>query len=100
MSNFRSIQRDMDFLFPPSMNDWLPEQHMARFIVEIIEQLDLREMERAYGRSGSAAFHPALLLSILSKYPPAKPGALVLLAPQRGEIVKRLKALVHTPNFN
>ena len=65
MSNFRSIQRDMDFLFPPSMNDWLPEQHMARFIVEIIEQLDLREMERAYGRSGSAAFHPALLLSIL-----------------------------------
>jgi len=65
MSNFRSIQRDMDFLFPPSMNDWLPEQHLARFIVEIIEQLDLREMERAYGRSGSAAFHPALLLSIL-----------------------------------
>jgi len=55
----------MDFLFPPSMNDWLPEQHLARFIVEIIEQLDLREMERAYGRSGSAAFHPALLLSIL-----------------------------------
>lgn len=65
MSNFRSIKRDVDFLFPPSMNDWLPEQHLARFIVEIIEQLDLREMERAYGRSGSAAFHPALLLSIL-----------------------------------
>lgn len=52
-------------MFPPSMNDWLPEQHLARFIVEIVEQLDLREMERAYGRSGSAAFHPALLLSIL-----------------------------------
>jgi len=65
MSNFRVIQRDVDFLFPPSMRDWLPEQHLARFIVEIIEQLDLREMERAYGRSGSAAFHPALLLSIL-----------------------------------
>ena len=59
------IQRDVDFLFPPSMRDWLPEQHLARFIVEIVEQLDLREMERAYGRSGSAAFHPALLLSIL-----------------------------------
>ncbi len=65
MSNFRSIQRNVDFLFPPSMNDWLPEQHLARFIVEIVEQLDLKEMERAYGRSGSAAFHPALLLSIL-----------------------------------
>jgi transposase len=65
MSNFRSIQRDVDFLFPPSMNDWLPEQHLARFIVEIVDQLDLKAMERAYGRSGSAAFHPALLLSIL-----------------------------------
>jgi hypothetical protein len=37
---------------------------------------------------------------IARKYPPAKPEALVLLAPQRGEIVKRLKALVHIPNFS
>ena len=43
----------------------LPEHHLARFVVEIVEQLDLKEMERAYGSSGSAAFHPALLLSIL-----------------------------------
>ena len=47
------------------MRDWLPEHHLARFVVEIVEHLDLREMERAYGSSGSAAFHPALLLSIL-----------------------------------
>lgn len=65
MSNFRPIQRDVDYLFPPSMRDWLPEHHLARFVVEIVEQLDLKEMERAYGSSGSAAFHPALLLSIL-----------------------------------
>ena len=65
MSRFQSIKRDMDYLFPPSMNDWLPEQHLARFIVEIVEQLDLTPMERAYGSSGSAPFHPALLLSIL-----------------------------------
>lgn len=65
MSNFRAIKRDVDYLFPPSMRDWLPEHHLARFVVEIVEQLDLKEMERAYGSSGSAAFHPALLLSIL-----------------------------------
>jgi transposase len=47
------------------MRDWLPEHHLARFVVEIVEQLDLKEMERTYGGSGSAAFHPALLLSIL-----------------------------------
>ena len=65
MSRFKPIRRNMNYLFAPSMNDWLPEHHLARFIVEIIEQLDLRPMERAYGTSGSAPFHPALLLSIL-----------------------------------
>ena len=65
MSRFKPIKRDMNYLFPPSMNDWLPEHHLARFIVEIVEQLDLKPMERAYGTSGSDPFHPALLLSIL-----------------------------------
>ena len=65
MSRFKPIRRDMNYLFPPSMNDWLPEHHLARFIVEIVEQLDLKPMERAYGTSGSAPFHPAILLSIL-----------------------------------
>ena len=65
MSRFKPIKRDMDYLFPPSMSDWLPEQHLARFIVEIVEQLDLKPMERAYGTRRSAPFHPALLLSIL-----------------------------------
>ncbi|MEQ1674383.1 MAG: transposase, partial [Candidatus Nitrotoga sp.] len=65
MGRFKPIKRDMNYLFRPSMNDWLPEHHLARFIVEIVEQLDLRVTERAYGTSGSAPFHPALLLSIL-----------------------------------
>ena len=65
MSRFKPIKRDMNYLFPPSMSDWLPAHHLARFIVEIVEQLDLKAMERAYGTSGSAPFHPALLLSIL-----------------------------------
>lgn len=65
MSRFKPIKRDMNYLFPPSLNDWLPEHHLARFIVDIVEQLDLKAMERAYGTSGSAPFHPALLLSIL-----------------------------------
>jgi transposase len=65
MSRFKPIKRDMNYLFPLSMNDWLPEHHLSRFIVEIVEQLDLKAMERAYGTSGSAPFHPALLLSIL-----------------------------------
>lgn len=65
MARFIPIQRDNDYLFPPSMSDWLPEHHLSRFVVEIVEQLDLKPMEKAYGTSGSDAFHPALLLSIM-----------------------------------
>jgi transposase len=65
MSPFKPIDRDTDYLFPPSMRDWLPEKHVARFIVEIVEQLDLTELEGDYRGSGSAPFHPALLLSVL-----------------------------------
>ena len=65
MSRFKPMTREMDYLFPPSMNDWLPKHHLARFIVEIVDQLDLTPMERAHGTSGSAPFHPATLLSIL-----------------------------------
>ncbi|MDP3197661.1 IS1182 family transposase [Tabrizicola sp.] len=65
MSRFKPIKREMNYLFPPSMHDWLPEQHLARFIVEIVEPLDVKPMERASGTRGSAPFHPALLPSIL-----------------------------------
>ena len=65
MSRFKSIKRDMNYLLPPSMSDWLPAHHLARFIVEIVEQPDLKIMKRAYGTSGSAPFYPALLLPIL-----------------------------------
>ena len=42
MSNFRPIDREMDFLMPPSVDEWLPQRHLARFVVEVIEGLDLR----------------------------------------------------------
>lgn len=65
MSHFRLINRDTGFLLPPSVDDWLPERHLARFVVEVIEQLDLSAMERAYRGAGSASYHPALLLGLL-----------------------------------
>jgi transposase len=65
MSNFRPIDRNTGFLLPPSVDEWLPERHLARFVVEVIEQLDLSAMERTYRGSGSASYHPALLLGLL-----------------------------------
>jgi transposase len=65
MSNFRLIDRDTGFLMPPSVDEWLPERHLARFIVEVVEGLDLRAMSGSYRGSGSASYHPAVLLSLL-----------------------------------
>src|SRR5476649_295628 len=65
MSNFRQIDRATGFLLPPSVDEWLPERHLARFIVEVIAGLDLRSMSGSYRGSGSASYHPAVLLSLL-----------------------------------
>jgi transposase len=62
---FHPIDRDTDFLLPPSVQEWLPEAHLARYVVEVVEQLDLSVLERAYAGNGSTAYHPATLLSLL-----------------------------------
>ena len=65
MSRFRPIDRETDYLLPPSVQDWLPESHLARYVVDVVEGLELSELERAYGGRGTDAYHPALLLSLL-----------------------------------
>ncbi|HVH49746.1 MAG TPA: IS1182 family transposase [Sphingomicrobium sp.] len=65
MSNFRPIDRETGFLLPPSVDDWLLERHLARFVVEVVDRLDLSAMSRSYRGTGSASYHPALLLGIL-----------------------------------
>ena len=44
MSNFRLVDRETGFLMPPSVEEWLPEKHLARFVVEVVASLDLRAM--------------------------------------------------------
>jgi len=65
MSNFRPVNRDIDFLMPPSVDDWLPQRHLARFVVEVIEGLDLRSMIGSYRGSGEASYPPHLLLGLI-----------------------------------
>src|SRR5664280_533093 len=63
--NFRTIDRQTGFLLPPSVDEWLPEKHLARFVVEVIDGMDLRAMSGSYRGSGSASYHPRMLLGIL-----------------------------------
>ncbi|MFQ5974558.1 MAG: IS1182 family transposase [Alphaproteobacteria bacterium] len=65
MSNFRQVDRQTGFLLPPSVDEWLPQRHLARFVVEVIERLDLSAMVKAYRGSGSASYHPSALLGLL-----------------------------------
>ena len=62
--HFRSIDRKTAYLLPPSVEEWLPEDHLARFIVEVVEGLDLIRLEQGYAGRGSTAYHPAQLLSL------------------------------------
>ena len=65
---FRTCSLDQPFLLPPSLQDWLPENHLARFVVDVVRQLDLSEIydhyERKDGR-GLAAYHPEMLTRLL-----------------------------------
>ena len=65
MARFIPVDRDTVYLFPPSVQEWLGKDHLARFVVETVEQLDLGPLERAYAGRGSAAFHPSMLLGLL-----------------------------------
>jgi transposase len=63
--SFVPCDRETDYLLPPSINDWLPANHLARFVAETVRQLDLTALEAAYAGRGSAAYHPEMLLALL-----------------------------------
>jgi len=62
---FIQCDRDTLYLMPPSVQDWLPENHLARFVVDIVSQLDLWPLVSAYAGRGSDAYPPGTLLALL-----------------------------------
>lgn len=68
MKRFRTCSLDQPFLLPPSLDDWLPEGHLARFVARVVDELDLSSIVSKYGRKdgrGKAAYHPVLLVRLL-----------------------------------
>ena len=64
-ARFHPLDRDTPYLLPPSLQDWLPEGHLARFVVEMVDALDLSELEGGYEGRGKTAYHPAMLVALL-----------------------------------
>jgi transposase len=65
---FRSCDLNQAYLLPPSLQDWLPEGHLARFVAEVVEALDLSAIYAKYeagdGR-GQAAYEPRMMVRVL-----------------------------------
>jgi transposase len=65
--NFVAVDREQLMLMPPSVADWLPEDHLAWFVLDVVAGLDLTGFlsgYRADGRGG-AAYDPAMMLTVL-----------------------------------
>jgi transposase len=65
---FRVCSLDQEFLLPPSLQEWLPEDHLARFVADVMNELDLSTIYSAYERGdgrGLSAYHPLLMTRLL-----------------------------------
>lgn len=62
---FKPVDRNTADLFPACVQDYLPDDHMARFVVEVVDQLNIDAFTKAYRGVGSKAWHPAMMLSLL-----------------------------------
>jgi len=64
---YRPYLSDQDFLLPPRLNDWLPEDHLAYFVSDVVDQLDLSGIESVYEKEerGQPPYHPRMMTKIL-----------------------------------
>ena len=66
-TNYRPYEPDQPFLFPPSPRDWLPRDHLAYFISDTLDQLDLSALHQPYEGDGrrNEPYHPTMLVKVL-----------------------------------
>jgi len=65
--NFISCVREQAFLMPPSLREWLPEDHLAWFVLDAVEEMDLSEFYAEYRADGHgrAAYEPSMMVALL-----------------------------------
>jgi transposase len=65
--NFIGCDREQAFLMPPSLREWLPEDHLAWFVIEVVEEMDLDEFYADYREDGHgrAAYEPSMMVALL-----------------------------------
>jgi transposase len=65
--NFVVADRDQRFLLPPDLRDWLPQDHLVWFVIDVVDQLDLSRFRASYRSDGHgrAAYDPAMMVGLL-----------------------------------
>ena len=65
-TRFKPCERKQMLLLPPSIMDWLPEEHLVHFIIDVVEQLDLSNIYSSYdSRSGQPPYDPTMMTALL-----------------------------------
>ena len=64
---FKSYDQDQLFLLPPSLREWLPGDHLAHFISDVVDELDIQEIEKVYSNTdrGQPPYHPVMMVKLL-----------------------------------
>ncbi len=64
---FRPVNRDQSYLMPPSLREWLPEDHLAFFVLDVVEAIDLSALYARHRQDawGAPAFDPAMMVALL-----------------------------------
>lgn len=65
MRRFKCANREQPCLLPPTIDDYVGKNHFARYIVDIVDRLDLSKIYQEYSHRGSDPFYPKLLISLL-----------------------------------
>lgn len=64
-TRFVNIDRDTPLLLPPDLRDWVPADHLAHFILDAVEELDLRQVKVNTRGTGDAQYPPTMMLGLL-----------------------------------
>ena len=63
---FRPYEPDQLLLLPPALSDWVPDEHVARFVSEVVDALDLSAIEDTYSEErGYPPYHPRMMVKVL-----------------------------------
>lgn len=99
---YRPYEPDQMLLLPPSLQDWLPAGHLARFVSDLIEDLDLSAITRVYEREerGYPPYHPVMMVKVLLyAYSVGLPSSRKIARGCVEDVALRFLAANNTPNF-